>query len=403
MAHHRTTPILLLLLATPACGAADDGPGAPSGPRGCSPGEAVACACSDGTGSVQVCAADGASLGPCACDGAVTTAPSGATASDEGPGIQGSTSPTDPTEPAPSATDPAAPVEPVDDASAGSATDPAVGSDPAEPTDPGVSSEPTEPVDPSNAPGVLVPGVACGSPLDSTTYLPPIVELGGRQVFIDYACGKPEGTPVTFILNLHGTMDLEEGKIYQRGYLPAYNYTASHDFVIATPKAITSQWGNGDGGQDLPHLLETIDWVYASFAAFDIQQMWVVGHSWGAMYARDFVCRAELADRISGVVLMSGGSGAPPCAERVSIIGTVGETDIVPGEVDQTAAAVGHGCGPATTFMIGNTSVTDFPSCSPGWVHRNYFMLGKGHGFDPADWPEQAMIDDLVDAIRSTR
>jgi hypothetical protein len=39
----------------------------------------------------------------------------------------------------------------------------------------------------------------------------------------------------------------------------------------------------------------------------------------------------------------------------------------------------------------------------PGWVHKNYVMVGKGHGFNPADWPDDGMNKDLADAIISTR
>jgi hypothetical protein len=30
-------------------------------------------------------------------------------------------------------------------------------------------------------------------------------------------------------------------------------------------------------------------------------------------------------------------------------------------------------------------------------------MNGKAHGFDPVDWPEEAMTDDMAAAILSTR
>lgn len=255
----------------------------------------------------------------------------------------------------------------------------------------------------TNSGGVVeVAGLACGDVLDQNA-LPPAIDLGGRQVYIDYPCNKPAGTPVTFILNLHGTMDQESGKIYIRGYMPAYKYIDSHNFVIATPKSVVSQWGNDDGGQDEPHLMAVIDWVYANLSAFDIAQMWIVGHSWGAMYARTFACKTELQDKVHGVVLMSGGSEMPACADRLAALGSVGENDIVPGELTQDTAAAGHGCAAKSQRMVGNTQVTEWPTCDPGWVHRDYFMYGKGHGFTPDDWPEDAMIVDMVDAIAGTR
>jgi pimeloyl-ACP methyl ester carboxylesterase len=367
----RTTACALLLAA---CGGTDDRTEGGSSAATCAVGEGRPCACADGSEATQVCADDGASFGPCACD------PTG-----DGTGASGSGDLSGPTTSGGGSSDPGEPPVPSETES----MDPG----PAEPP-------PTEP--PASGEGVQVSGVACGGVLDANLK-PPFVELGGRQVYIDYACNKAPGTPTTFILNLHGTMGLEDGKIYQRGYLPSYQFVDSHDFIVATPKSVVSQWGNGDGGQDLPHLLETVEWVYSAFAELDIRQMWVVGHSWGAFYARTFVCRSEFEGRAAGVVLMSGGSSAPSCGERLSIIGTVGETDIVAGEVDQSAAAAAHGCAGSATHSVGNTTVTAWPNCTERWVHRNYFMHGKGHGFSPDDWPEPVMIEDLVDAIRSAR
>ena len=38
-----------------------------------------------------------------------------------------------------------------------------------------------------------------------------------------------------------------------------------------------------------------------------------------------------------------------------------------------------------------------------GALNLLYFMLGKGHGFDPKDWPDDGMNKDMADAIVSTR
>ncbi len=247
--------------------------------------------------------------------------------------------------------------------------------------------------------GVVIPGATCGGPNVQSP-----ISIGGREVLIDYPCDRPPGTPVTFILNLHGTMSIEVLKPYIRGYFNAAPVSTQNDLVIATPLAIGSQWGRQDGGQDSPHLHEVIDWVYAELGAFDIRNMWMVGHSWGAIYARTFVCLPELSSRAAGVVLMAGGSSMPACSDRVSVLGTVGELDFtVPGELNQDAAAQAHGCGAAALSMLGNTQVTEWPSCAGVFVHKNYFMLGKAHGTDPVDWPEVIMRDDLVAAVVSTR
>ncbi len=254
----------------------------------------------------------------------------------------------------------------------------------------------------AGGPGVEIPGVKCGGAVDSNLATP-FVQIGGRQVFIDYPCRKPSGTPVTFILNLHGTMDQEGGRHYIRGYFAAFKYMDTHNLVIATPKSVVSQWGNGDGGRDEPHLMAVVDWVYQNFTGFDIKQMWVAGHSWGAMYTRTFACKTEFTNKVKGVVLMSGGPSMPSCASRLAALGTVGETDIVTGELTQSSAASGHGCAAQRKGMLGNNTVTDWPNCMQGWVHKNYLMLGKGHGFDPKDWPDEGMTKDMVDAIVSTR
>jgi hypothetical protein len=246
---------------------------------------------------------------------------------------------------------------------------------------------------------VEVPGVECGgSGIKEVT-----TDIGGRKVYIDYPCGKAQGTPVTFVLQLHGTMDQESGRHYIRGYFPVHKYMDQYNLISATPTSVVSQWGRNDGGRDEPHLMAVIDWVYTNFSGFDIKQMWITGHSWGASYTRTFACKAEFTSKVKGVVLMSGGGTMPSCSDRLAALGTVGETDIVTGELAQGPAASAHGCGAQQTQNVGNNRVTVWPACQQGWVHKNYFMLGKGHGFVPTDWPEEVMTHDMAEAIASTR
>jgi pimeloyl-ACP methyl ester carboxylesterase len=222
-------------------------------------------------------------------------------------------------------------------------------------------------------------------------------------VFIDYPCGLPTGTPVTFIFNLHGTQSVEDGKHYIREYTKLGDNAQKYHFIVATPKAIGSQWGNGDGGKDAPHLAEVAKWVYSTFTGFDIRQMWVAGHSWGASYALNFVCLPEYADKARGLLFMSGGANLPACADRLSIIATVGETDIVPGQPDQTAPATKHGCSARSERTMGQDKISEWANCSKGWVAQDWLMLGKGHGFDPKDWPDTDMTTAIAEAIRSTQ
>jgi hypothetical protein len=129
--------------------------------------------------------------------------------------------------------------------------------------------------------------------------------------------------------------------------------------------------------------------------------MWVTGHSWGAAYGVSFVCRNEFT--VDGYIHMSGGAAVPACGNQMSLLATQGETDIVMGLPDQTAIATGHGCGAATALTIGGNDVTDWGDCDPGYVHRNYVFQGKGHGFSPVDWPDEAFRDDVAELVRSTR
>jgi pimeloyl-ACP methyl ester carboxylesterase len=225
-------------------------------------------------------------------------------------------------------------------------------------------------------------------------------KIGGRDVIITYPCNKHEGARVTFILNLHGTMMDESLKFYQHGYFAAYALASSHNLIVAEPKSVVSQWGNGDNGQDKPHLYEVIDWVYSNFGTkFKIAGLWVAGHSWGSMFAKTFACDDKLKERVRGVIGMSGGAtgvgsgiggftgggGASTagCADRVSQIHTVGdqEAGATGGVPDQTAVATKHGCqakmGPKD---IGNMQMlTEWPSCSPGWAHFNFVMGAHQH------------------------
>ena len=249
---------------------------------------------------------------------------------------------------------------------------------------------------------VAIDGLRCGGGLDSMLQSP-YTMIGGRQVFIDYPCGLAKGTPVTFIFLLHGTQSVEDGKHYIREYSKLGENAQKYNFIVATPKAIGSQWGNGDNGQDAPHLKAVGEWVYSTFKDLDIRQMWVGGHSWGAAYSLNFVCLPEYADKARGLLFMSGGANLPACADKLSIIATVGETDIVPGQPDQTAPATKHGCSARAERQMGQDKISEWPNCSKGWVAQDWLMLGKGHGFDPKDWPDADMTTAIAEAIHSTQ
>jgi hypothetical protein len=164
---------------------------------------------------------------------------------------------------------------------------------------------------------------------------------------------------------------------------------------------VVQQWGNGDGGEDLPHLMKLIDWVYSTFhgeGKFDIRGMWVGGHSWGAMYTTTFVCNADLADKTKGAVIMSGIGRNPACADRLSVMSTAAEDDIGP-VVNQGTVPMSHGCDASVESMLGNNEETSWPNCEPGFAHANYFMLGKTH----TSSIDVAVVERIADQIKATR
>jgi hypothetical protein len=249
---------------------------------------------------------------------------------------------------------------------------------------------------------VVIDSVRCGAMLDDNL-ASPFTMVDDRKVFVDYPCDLEAGSPVTFVLNLHGTQSVEDGKHYIREYNKLGENSQKYGFVVATPISIGSQWGRGDNGQDAPYLAHVVDWVYSSFSGYDINQMWVTGHSWGAAYSLEFVCKPEYEDKIRGLLFMSGGASLPMCADRLSIIATVGETDIVPGQPDQSTIAAAHGCDPRSERMMGQDKVSEWANCDRGWVHQDYLMLGKGHGFNPIDWPDADMTTAIAEAVHATQ
>jgi hypothetical protein len=271
-----------------------------------------------------------------------------------------------------------------------------------------VDGDPSKPV-------VTIPGVACGGskggldglvgggfggfPVPGTANW----KVGGRDVILTYPCNKREGAHMTFILNLHGTMPDEGLKFYQHSYFAAHALADSHNLIVASPKSVVQQWGNGDNGVDKPHLYELIDTIYSLFGSkFKITGLWVGGHSWGSMFAKTFACDEKLKERVRGVIGMSGGAtgvggggfggftggasggaGTAGCADRVSQIHTVGdkEAGATGGVPDQTAVATKHGCKAKTGPKdLGNMQMlTEWPECSPGWTHFNVTMGAHEH------------------------
>ena len=229
-------------------------------------------------------------------------------------------------------------------------------------------------------------------------------KMDDRDMIVTYPCNKHAGAPMTFILNLHGTTPVEQ-HFYQHGYFSAHQFAASHNLIVVTPSSVVEQWGNGDDGKDEPHLLKIIDWVYANLngeGKFDIRAMWVGGHSWGGGYTATFGCKPELADKVKGLIMMSGGGvggfGGASCASKVSAIITTAEGDKREPS-DQSMLATSHGCAAGMVEMITNNKHTFWPTCQPGFVHANYYMLGKEH----ADFMDKEVVESIVNWVKLQR
>jgi len=247
---------------------------------------------------------------------------------------------------------------------------------------------------------IAITEVACGGPVGGFGLGSANFKFDGRDMIVTYPCNKRAGAPATFILNLHGTTPVAQ-HFYQHGYFAAHKYSASHNLIIVTPSSVVEQWGNGDGGVDEPHLMKIIDWVYATLntpTTFDIRGMWVGGHSWGAMYTAKFGCKPELADKVKGLIIMSGTPTAPACTDRVALIDTNAEMDIA-APLNQASFPMSHGCDASMTLMVGNNTQTLWPNCDPGFVHSNYLMLGKMH----ADAMDAVVVESIVDLIKLSR
>lgn len=254
-------------------------------------------------------------------------------------------------------------------------------------------------------PVIAISEVPCGGPQGGFGSGLANLKMDERDMIVTYPCEKHAGAPASFILNLHGTTPVEQ-HFYQHGYFAAHEFADSHNLIIVTPSSVVQQWGNMDNGEDEPHLMKIIDWVYANLngpGKFDIRSMWVGGHSWGGGYTARFGCKPELADKVKGLIMMSGGSvggsfGGAPCANKVSVVITMAEGD---GRMpsDQASVASGHGCGMAQTEMILQNVHTFWPMCQPGFVHANYYMLGKEH----ATFMDMEVVKSIADWVKLQR
>jgi hypothetical protein len=275
-----------------------------------------------------------------------------------------------------------------------------------EPIAPGgpVDGDPTKPM-------VTVEGIPCGVPTVGFGSTPPTVQIGGRDVVVAYPCMN-EGAQVTFFLFLHGTLQDAQKVQFTMAAFPIHEHVDSDNVIVVVPKAVGTQWGNMDGGQDLPHLYDVVDWVYATFGEkVDIRSMWASGGSWGAFYLnRTFACDPMFEGRLRGVRMVVGG-GCPACSDRLACIVAQQELELGGGmtlsAAEQTMAvdranidsfASAHGCDARTgPESLGSVRAWTWANCDAGFAHSYY--LGAGEHADR--WDDPMSLPHMVAEIKS--
>ena len=264
--------------------------------------------------------------------------------------------------------------------------------------------------DPSK-PMVSIPGIPCGAVRAGFGASPPTVKITNRDVVVAYPCAH-EGAAVTFFLFIHGTLQEAQKVPFTMSAFPIHNFVDSDNVIVVVPKAVGTQWGNGDNGVDAPHLAEVVDWVYNTFGEkFSIRSMWASGGSWGAFYlGSTFACDPKYEKRLRGVRMVVGG-GCPRCSNRLACIVAQQELELGMGmplsdmakEMATVRAnvepyAMMHGCdakmGPTN---LGPVRAWTWPNCDAGWAHSYY--LGPGQHADP--WSDPTAMKHMVAEIKS--
>jgi pimeloyl-ACP methyl ester carboxylesterase len=268
-------------------------------------------------------------------------------------------------------------------------------------------------------------------------------DVNGRKFFLDYPCDLKPNEKVTVILNLHGAGSIGN---WQRHYFPAADYVDKYRLVVITPTAATSPargpMGPGVrvwvGEADDAHLQAITDAVVGALGKQRIRNFWLAGHSQGGMTSSRIVCTPFFADKVDGLLSLSGGrvggvsmnprfgppkaDGSPPDARNVTMgapklptcqfshIYTTGEHEIT--ELPEASAwAAELGCGPRVRradivdtkaghvwdydragYKVwgmkagpGATEEFDFPKCKGGRVVADFVRKDKGHteGLEP--------------------
>ncbi len=133
----------------------------------------------------------------------------------------------------------------------------------------------------------------------------------GREFFLDYPCDLKPGEDVMFVLNIHGAGSIAN---WQRHYFPAMDHKEKFRMVVATSTAEGSgSFGSGPGirmwmpDKDDAHLQNITTLVTEAFGKENIKSFWLAGHSQGGMTSQRIVCSDFFADKVDGVLSLSGG------------------------------------------------------------------------------------------------
>ena len=195
----------------------------------------------------------------------------------------------------------------------------------------------------------------------------------GREYFLDYPCDLQPGEDVVFILNIHGAGSFSN---WQRHYFPVMDYKEKYRLVVATPTAQGSSSMGGTGVRmwmpqtDDAHLQAITNQVVEAVGADNIRAFWLAGHSQGGITSRRLVCTDFFADKVDGMLSLSGGrigqaqiapnfgpplaDGSPPPARQLT---AAGAQETLPS------------CDFSHIFAIGEHEIQSLPSTSP-WAER---------------------------------
>jgi hypothetical protein len=196
-----------------------------------------------------------------------------------------------------------------------------------------------------------------------------IDQATGRKFYLD-APDEPAGTPLTFLLNLHGGGSFGA---WQRLYFPAQDYADRFGLVIATPTAATAEPSRRWVGEaDDEHLRNVTELVIDRFGADAIASSWLVGHSQGGFTSARLLTTPYFADRVDGWLSLSGGRlGA---AELVDGFGPPDLPGQPPGHRLTEAQRQQLRPAPPRTdlsfiFAVGQHEIVALPGRSP-WAER---------------------------------